>query len=303
MNFLLRYCTTALKLPETHALIAPHIEALVGQVLLPIMSRQPEDEELWQDDPSEFLRREFDLTKSYYAAKGSAFDMLLGMSEIGHLDQLISLLGKLLVSVTSPLQIEVILHAIQAVSEPLLKRTDLAAQIPLLLKGHVVPLMDSPVAFLRFRTCWFLRAFVNATLGDELACEITRKVAFLMQDPELPVRVEAAATLAKLVNWPCAEAILKPELKQVLVAILSLVSSVDLEDLVDALETIVSKFSSDLGPFAIDLALSLKDQYFRMVHTDPNETKGESAIAAVPVLDSYHHRSSWDADFSAFNDA
>lgn len=283
-NFLLKYVTNSIKQPETHTIIAPHVEALLVHVLLPVMSRTPEDEEIWTDDPSEFLRREFDIAKSYYAAKGSAFDMMVAMSEAGHLDLIVGVLGRLLIGATSPLQIEVVLNAIQAISEPILKREDLQAQLPAMFASHVVPMMDSQVPFLRFRACAFLRAFTGCKLSSDLASVITLKIARLMQDVELPVRVEAATTLARLVDWPCAEEILKPELKAVMIMYLTLMNTIDLEDLVDALEALVNKFSSHISPFAIELADSLKQQFFRMVSANPNETHGESAIAAASVL-------------------
>lgn len=70
-------------------------------------------------------------------------------------------------------------------------------------------------------------------------------------DPRLPVKLQAATSIQKLLHNQEAEQLLKPHLKDILEVYLKMMSEIDSEELVNALEEIVSFFSEDIGPYAI----------------------------------------------------
>ena len=73
------------------------------------------------------------------------------------------------------------------------------------------------------------------------------------QGSELPVRFQAALTIHKLLENEVAFNFLKPALSQILQKYLDLMNEIDSEDLVTALEEVVSHFKDDIYPFACEL--------------------------------------------------
>lgn len=58
-------------------------------------------------------------------------------------------------------------------------------------------------------------------------------------------------------------------------------SEVDNEELVSSFEYVMGYYQDQMGPFAEDVCLHLKNQYIRLVGQDPDEDDGESILAAV----------------------
>ena len=56
-NLALQYLGHAIKTAATWKLLKPHAPALVSAVALPLMCYDDEDDELWRDDPHEYIRK------------------------------------------------------------------------------------------------------------------------------------------------------------------------------------------------------------------------------------------------------
>lgn len=74
-----------------------------------------------------------------------------------------------------------------------------------------------------------------------------------LQDSELPVKLQAATSIHKLLNNEETFQFLKPALKDILEQYLKLMGEIDSEELVGALEEIVSHFKDDIAPYALQL--------------------------------------------------
>jgi uncharacterized protein YjgD (DUF1641 family) len=68
------------------------------------------------------------------------------------------------------------------------------------------------------------------------------------------VRLMAATSIHKLLFNTIASDFLKPALKNILEVYLKLMTEIDSEELVGALEEMVKHFKEDISPFAIELA-------------------------------------------------
>ena len=68
---------------------------------------------------------------------------------------------------------------------------------------------------------------------------------------DLPVRLSAAVALSNFLKNPVAEKFLKPALKNILEAYLKIIAEIDSEQLVSALEEIMTVYRDDMGPFAV----------------------------------------------------
>lgn len=102
-----------------------------------------------------------------------------------------------------------------------------------------------------------------------------------LYDTELPVRLTAATSIHKLLHNDQACAFLKPALSNILQQYLKIMSEIDSEELVGALEEIVKHFKDDIGPYALELSQQLVQNYQRLIQVTVEEDDGESALAAV----------------------
>ena len=57
VNLILRYLGQAIIVSQTWKIIKPHVETLITKFVFPLMCFNDEDEELWQDDPQEYIRK------------------------------------------------------------------------------------------------------------------------------------------------------------------------------------------------------------------------------------------------------
>ena len=62
VNLILRYLGQAIIVSQTWKIIKPHVETLITKFVFPLMCFNDEDEELWQDDPQEYIRKVTDIT-------------------------------------------------------------------------------------------------------------------------------------------------------------------------------------------------------------------------------------------------
>ena len=71
--------------------------------------------------------------------------------------------------------------------------------------------------------------------------------------PDLPVKVEAALALNKLLCHEEAVEFLRPALKDLLQTYLKIMDDIDFDDMVNALKEIVEVFENDIAPYAYGL--------------------------------------------------
>jgi hypothetical protein len=57
VNLALQYLTTAVGLSYTWKTLKPHTNSLLSSVVFPLCCFNDEDEELWRDDPQEYIRK------------------------------------------------------------------------------------------------------------------------------------------------------------------------------------------------------------------------------------------------------
>ena len=113
---------------------------------------------------------------------------------------------------------------------------------PMLIQ-HVMPELESQTPFLRSRACWVYGEFGDYDFKDEdhvkKAVDGVYKSLFA---PELPVRLSAALAMSKFIKNETAESFLKPALGNILEVYLKIMNEIDSEELVGALEEIMSSY-------------------------------------------------------------
>jgi hypothetical protein len=81
-----------------------------------------------------------------------------------------------------------------------------------------------------------------------------------LDDPELPVRCQAALALQPLLRHDYVVNAMRPQIPLLMERLLALVNEVDADTLSAVMEEFVEQFSNELTPFAVDLALNLVQQ-------------------------------------------
>lgn len=122
------------------------------------------------------------------------------------------------------------------------------------MKQYVFPELTSENHFMKARACWVYGEFAHYPLTDEdhLRHALNNLYQCLQSD-ELPVRVNAAVSLIRLLDHPVAVEFIRPGLQQVIRIYLKLIDDIDYDELITSLKKIVDVFEEEIGPYALDL--------------------------------------------------
>lgn len=119
----------------------------------------------------------------------------------------------------------------------------------------MLPELTSEQPFLRSRACWVYGEFSNFAYSNadhvKLAIDGVYKSLFV---EELPTKLSAAISLSQMLTNKVVREFLKPALKNILEVYLKLISEIDSERLVAALEAIMTRYKDDMGPYALQIA-------------------------------------------------
>ncbi|XP_016874182.1 importin-8 isoform X3 [Homo sapiens] len=183
----------------------PHIQNISEDVIFSVMCYKDEDEELWQEDPYEYIRMKFDIFEDYASPTTAAQTLLYTAAKKRKevLPKMMAFCYQILTDPNfDPRKKDGALHVIGSLAEILLKKSLFKDQMELFLQNHVFPLLLSNLGYLRARSCWVLHAFSSLKFHNELnlrnAVELAKKS--LIEDKEMPVKVEAALALQSLIS-------------------------------------------------------------------------------------------------------
>jgi hypothetical protein len=159
---------------------------------------------------------------------------------------------------------------------------DLRKSIEPMLATYIFPELSSDIGLMKSRALWVYGEFGYLEIQSQEHINGTLvKIVNCMEDENLPIKLQAAISLHKFINEKEVKKELKPRLGEILKTYLKIMSEVDSEELVGALEEIVEIFTDDIGPFAEELCTELIGAYHRMVNADVDEDDGETALAAM----------------------
>lgn len=293
MNYYIKFINQAIKIPaicdNMKTIKRPDgefiIPSLITQVITPVVCKTLYDEELWTDNPIEYIRKQADLSQIYYSASSAAIDLLDSMCERGYLPQFLEYLNSSLANNLPPLTKEALIYEVGSLSQELSKHDNLANLVPQMLSNHIFSELSSSIGFLRARACWAYGQFSSYNFPDpDHQKQVLEKICLLVLDPQLPVKYEAALALPKILNWEVSKSRVKGEISQVLKIYLDLINEIDSEEIIEALEDIVTGYSDEVLPFAIDLCSQLVGTFQRLAIKEHMNEDDDSAMAAVSVL-------------------
>uniref|UniRef100_A0AAX7UZG7 Importin N-terminal domain-containing protein n=1 Tax=Astatotilapia calliptera TaxID=8154 RepID=A0AAX7UZG7_ASTCA len=244
-----------------------HIQGIIQDVVFPLMCYTDSDEELWQEDPYEYIRMKFDVFEDFISPTTAAQTLLFTAcnkrKEV--LQKTMGFCYQILTDPTSdPRKKDGALHMIGSLAE-------------ILLKVNVSPL-----------ACWVLHYFCEVKFKNDqnlqTALELTRNC--LINDNEMPVKVEAAIALQVLIsNQEKAKEYITPFIRPVMQALLHIVRETENDDLTNVIQKMICEYSEEVTPIAVEMTQHLAMTFNQVIQTGPDEEGGDDkAVTAMGIL-------------------
>ncbi|BDA47636.1 Importin-7 [Coccomyxa sp. Obi] len=304
INIALQSLTTAIGLSATWKPLKAHIGSLLNSVVFPLCCFNDEDEELWHDDPQEYIRKGYDVMEEMYNEKTAAMNFVHELCKCrtkGNLEAFMTLCINVMNDYNAAGQnpskeqcrrMDGAFLAVGALNDVLRGQANYKAQLEPMLMQYVVPAFSAPVGHLRAKACWVTQQYADIRFaagrgrGPSFQ-QLFQKTLGLLADPELPVRVDAVAALRSLVDAFHEDDLpsIKPLIPSLLNQLFALMAEVESEDVVFTLETIVEKFGEEMAPFAVGLCQHLTQAFWRLQEAaDEEEDEGEGLMAAYGCM-------------------
>ncbi|KAF2977087.1 hypothetical protein EK904_007872 [Melospiza melodia maxima] len=271
--------------------LKPHIQGIIQDVIFPLMCYTDADEELWQEDPYEYIRMKFDVFEDFISPTTAA-QTLLFTSCSKRKEVLQKTMGFCYQILTEPnadpRKKDGALHMIGSLAEILLKKKIYKDQMEYMLQNHVFPLFSSELGYMRARACWVLHYFCEVKFKSDqnlqTALELTRRC--LIDDREMPVKVEAAIALQVLIsNQEKAKEYITPFIRPVMQALLHIIRETENDDLTNVIQKMICEYSEEVTPIAVEMTQHLAMTFNQVIQTGPDEEgSDDKAVTAMGIL-------------------
>lgn len=291
------YIMIAVTLAVTWTNLKPNCIPLIMQVLFPMLCFDDADEELWTDDPNEFIRKSNDIMEDYQSQRVGACNLIIDLCKkrttttllptlefcVGHLKAYKEGTGNARIA-------DGALYCIGSLASPLQEKK-LAAQyeqqILWLLKDVVAPMIKTDKGHLRGRAAWMISQFVKTVMKDQPFFQaITSEMMTLLADSDLPVRFQAAVALRGLIYNPedsapreGIEQLVGAVFPQLLQEMFNLMDQIGSDELIATVEVLIECFAEQAAPHAENLCSRLSQHFLRLAAADDG-TDDEASFAA-----------------------
>eukprot|EP00884_Botryococcus_braunii_P004058 jgi/Botrbrau1/13653/Bobra.0292s0003.1 len=278
VNASLSYLEKSLNVNNTWVVLKPHCGELLAGCVFPLCCFNDEDQDLWDEDPQEYIRKGYDIMEEIYNTKTAAINFiheLCSKRPKGNLDNFMSHIAGIMTSFS------------KAANEgtltlQLARQTDGA----FLAVGALTDVLKRKAPYRNqledFLMTYYADIRFTEGYGRGPKFQSLLQHAFnLMRDPELPVRIEAVSAVRNLFDaYDDAQLdLIKPILPQLLNELFALLNELpENEDLVFALETVVDKFGEAIAPHALAVCQHLANAFWRMQEGTEGDDEGGMAM-------------------------
>ena len=157
------------------------------------------------------------------------------------------------------------MHSFGLLSEHMAYSQQYQDNAELMLQQYIFPELSNENGFMKARACWVYGEFAHFPFKNNDHLRHALNALFqCLQSTELPVRVNAAVSLIKLLDHETAVEFLRPALQHVIRIYLKLIDDIDYDELITSLKKIVDVFEDEIGPYALDLCQKLGEAYLRL---------------------------------------
>lgn len=273
----------------------PHIQAIIQEVIFPLMCYTEEDDELWQEDPYEFIRVKYDIFEDFISPVTAAATLL--HTAVSKRKQVLDPTMIFCVHMLNvppdqrdPRQKDGALHMIGTLADVLLKRKMYRTQLENMLVQHVFPEFKSSLGYLRARACWVLHSFGDITFKNErnLATAVDSARLCLTEDNDPPVKVEAAIALQFLIEkQEESKKYIEPHVRQVILELLKVIRETENDDLTGVMQKLISTYGDQqqVTSIAVDIARDLAGTFILLLDGEDSDEKAVTAMGILNTLE------------------
>ncbi|CAG8536645.1 10869_t:CDS:10 [Diversispora eburnea] len=240
-------------------------QTLVSQFLFPQLCFSDEDEELWVEDPVEYIHKKMDPLEDFTSPVSSAIAFLMDLAKHRKKHTFVNIMEFITAVLINyqnaspenknPRSKDGALKMIGCLSDLILrKKYGVIHLMEGFLIMHVFPEFISEYPYLRARACDMLVKFNDIDFEHETTLATAfQGVTSCMNDTELPVKIQACLALQGLIHNETVRVALIPDLPIVMQKLLDLTNQIDSDTLSTVMEEFVEVFAKELGPFAVQL--------------------------------------------------
>jgi len=269
--------------------IKPYMQTMIQDVIFPLMCHSDEDEDMWSNDPLEYIRIKYDVFEDFLSPVMAA-QTVFHSATAKRKEVLNKAMGFCMSILTNPESEprarDGALHMVGAVAQVLLKRKIYKDQAEQMLTSHVFPGFTNENGFLRARSCWVVRQFCELKYQTpqtvQQAVELVKNA--LCTDKDLPVRVEAAIAVQMLISeQEHAKTYIQPMVKPVILELLNVIRETENDELTGVMQKLVCTYVEEVTPIAVDMMTHLAQTFAQIIESDSDGSE-EKAISALGIL-------------------
>lgn len=267
-----------------------HSEDLIKNYVINLVKISNKDLEDFSDNPMEFIRRMKDVTETFYSSRHSALEFILIFyftkckvdENSDYLAQFLDDIAVSLQTTTDYKLKDAMLNIIQGFALLFKSHPEFNSKMEEILKNIALPALTGKDGFEKYRALKLYEQFTYLPFENEHLCEAAEQIFNRLEDPEMAVRVTAAITLFRMVKKPELKENFRAILGKLFEVYLQIISDIDSEELVSALEQLVSTFSDSIEPYALQLCENLELSFWKLINADDDDDNfGESGLAAL----------------------
>ncbi|ODV85309.1 hypothetical protein CANARDRAFT_199470 [[Candida] arabinofermentans NRRL YB-2248] len=274
---LISFITECLPLDNMWESIRSQLHPILKHVIIPMLSSTEETVELFEDDPQEYLRRYYDFNNDSKTADLAANTFVYSLTYSRFNDSAMIVMELITevfnarqqdsTNIMTAYQTEACLRILGNVWLKLNSDSSpFKDQLNEIARSFILPqLSDEKHKWLQTRACDTI-ALTSPQFKDlQLLSEVYEQVmkCFNASNP-LPLRIESADALRYLVSFDPISDATKPNISVIMSELLQISNTHQSELINDIMEDLVSKFSKDLEPYAMELCTNLNSQFLRV---------------------------------------
>ncbi|XP_076329001.1 importin-7-like isoform X2 [Tachypleus tridentatus] len=272
---------------HTWKLIKPHMMEIIKDIIFPLMCYTDDDDEMWKNDPHEYVRWKFDVFREFISPITAVQTLLHSVAKKRKemLDKTMAFVMPVLTDPSSnPRHKDGALHMLGTVADILIERSDYEDKMETILVTYVYPEFHSHYPYLRASACWLLHYFHKMKFSNDynLIQAVQLAQHCLIQEKELPVKVEAAVTIQMLIlSQEKAQEFIRPQVKTIALELLKIIRETENDDLTNIMQHLVCVFAEELAPIAVEMTDHLVQTFLEKKTVFLDGTDGSTDEKAV----------------------
>ncbi|KAK7462279.1 Nonsense-mediated mRNA decay protein 5 [Stygiomarasmius scandens] len=289
------FFTECVKPKSTWTLLKPHFETLVSSFAFPHLMFTQSKRNLWENDPVDYVRVSVDEYESFATPVSAATTFLFSLAGNRTKTTFMPILGfvnNILRSSSPPPQRFGALNMTAALGPWIMKHPSVKGDMEEFVMRFVYPELvgerreagdgeDVGKGWMKAIACEVIGTVTKSGLewkNEENLNKTFHAVARLLDDPEFPVKVQAALALTELIlAHENVRSQVAPQVGKVVQDLLKLSDETDLDILNRSMEVMVEQFQSELLPVAAQLTQRLCESYLRLAKESTLDPVSSSA--------------------------